>query len=145
MNNTNKKIAYILFSALILSAFSCKNANTNNTYAVEPSKGTSEIQYTKQPKKTVFRNLEVDTTNVFGLWSQDPSAPFADFHISATSFNVVDPDGGGYNPYSLEKNKITVFHKGLKHKGTITYSVNDTLKIKWTDSNFETLYVRVGS
>ncbi|OMP30111.1 hypothetical protein [Mangrovimonas sp. DI 80] len=145
MIKTKEKITYILFSVLILSAFSCKNANTNNVYAVKPSKGESEIQYTKQPERTVFRNLEVDTTKIFGLWSQDPTAPFADFHISATSFNVVDPDGGGLNPYSLEKNKITVFHKGLKHKGTITYSVNDTLKIKWTDSDFEMLYVRVGN
>lgn len=92
---TKAKIASILFSALILSAFSCKNANTYNPYAVKSSKGSSEIQYTKQPERTIFRNLEVDTTKIFGLWSQDPTVPFADFHISAISFNVVDPDGGG--------------------------------------------------
>jgi hypothetical protein len=148
-----KKITYILISILTLNNFSCKNEKKNNapvlklettfkkdSIALDYS-GKREIESIKQPVKTIFRNLEVDTTKVFGTWSQDPTAPFSDFHITAKSFNIFDFEGKSDIQYMLDKNEITFFHKDKRHKGIITSTKNDTLKIKWTYNSTETEYV----
>ena len=102
----------------------------------------SEIENIERPEKTIIRNLAIDTTKVFGIWTQDPNGPHADFWLTAKSFLVVDYDGDGHMPYILDGNKITIFYNDFIQKGKITSTKNDTLKIKWADIEFETEYVK---
>lgn len=150
-----KKTTYIIILILVLNNFSCKNEKKNkalilglettlktDTIAVS-NYSKSEIKNSKQLEESIFRNLEVDTTKVFGAWTQDPTAPFADFYITAKSFHILDFDSENDIPYMLDKNQIIFFYKGNRHKGIITSTENDTLKIKWTDIDFETKYMRI--
>lgn len=150
-----QKLNYILTISLFLTIISCKNERTNNSLILKLktelktdsttiySSGNREIVNNEQPEKTIFLNLEIDTTKLFGTWIQDPTAPFADFHVSKKSFNIVDYDGEGEIPYILEKKEIIVFYRNAGHKGIITSTENDTLKIKWSDNEKETGYVKI--
>jgi len=150
-----QKLNYILTISLFLTIFSCKNERTNNSPILNLktelrtdstaiySAGTSEIVNIEQPEKTIFLDLEIDTTKLFGTWIQDPTAPFADFHVTKESFNIVDFDGEGEMPYILEKNEIIVFYRNVGHKGIITSTKNDTLKIRWSDNEKEIGYVKI--
>ena len=141
--------------ALIVLIFSCRNervtdnitfqneTKTNLNSKNEVSSRQIELNQIKQPNKTVFRNLKIDTTKLFGLWSQDPTAIFADFNLTATSFNIVEYEGKEIEPYILDKNKITVFYQDKPHIGVITLNKYDTLKIKWTRTGLETVYIKI--
>ena len=141
--------------ALIILTFSCRHERVtdnitfeNETKANRNSKNEVrsrqiELNQIKQPNKTVFRNLKIDTTKLFGLWSQDPTAIFADFNLTATSFNIVEYEGKEIEPYILDKNKITVFYQDKPHIGVITLNKYDTLKIKWTRTGLETVYIKI--
>lgn len=149
-----KKITFIIISILVLNNYACKNnkknkalilglettSKTNSITVFNYNKG--EIKNSEQLGKTIFRNLEVDTTKVFGMWAQDPTAPFADFYITAKLFHILDFDSESGIPYMLDKNQISFFYKGNRHTGIIISTKNDSLKIKWTDIDFETKYVR---
>jgi len=166
-----KKLNYILIATLILMSISCKNekkkdtlnletetelktdsveaynelANTENKKTLtisEYNTDNSEIENINRPEKTIIRNLEIDTTKAFGIWTQDPNGPHADFWLTKKSFYIVDYDGDGAMPYILDKNKITVFYNDFIQKGTITSTENDILKIKWSDIDKETEYVK---
>ena len=141
--------------ALIILIFSCRHERVidnitfeNETKANRNSKNEVSLRQIepnqiKQPNKTVFRNLKIDTTKLFGLWSQDPTAIFADFNLTATSFNIVEYEGKEIEPYILDKNKITVFYQDKPHIGVITLNKYDTLKIKWTRTGLETVYIKI--
>ena len=141
--------------ALIVLIFSCRHervtdnitfqneTKTNLNSKNEVSSRQIELNQIKQPNKTVFRNLKIDTTKLFGLWSQDPTAIFADFNLTAMSFNIVEYEGKEIEPYILEKNKITVFYQDKPHIGVITLNKYDTLKIKWTSTVLETVYMKI--
>ena len=141
--------------ALIILIFSCRHERVidnitfeNETKANRNSKNEVSLRQIepnqiKQPNKTVFRNLKIDTTKLFGLWSQDPTAIFADFNLTATSFNIVEYEGKEIEPYILDKNKITVFYQDKPHIGVITLNKYDTLKIKWTSTVLETVYMKI--
>ncbi len=101
-----------------------------------------EIENIERPEKTIIRNLEIDTTKAFGIWVKDPNGPHADFWLTAKSFYVVDYDGDGKMPYILDKNKISIFYNDFVQKGVITSTETDTLKIKWSDMEKETEYVK---
>ena len=101
-----------------------------------------EIENINRTKKTIIRNLEIDTTKAFGIWTQDSYGPHADFWLTAKSFYVVDYDGDGAMPYILNKNKITIFYNDFVQTGIITSTETDTLKIKWSDMKKETEYVK---
>ena len=149
-----KKITLIIISILVLNNYACKNNKRNKALilGLETTLKTNsitvfnynkrEIKSSEQLKESIFRNLEIDTTKIFGIWTQDPTAPFADFYITAKSFNILDFDSESDIPYMLDKNQISFFYKGNRHKGIITSTENDSLKIKWTDIDFETKYVR---
>lgn len=167
-----KKLSYISILILTLILFSCKNtkesdslnskaetelktdsisnaynelANTQNrkTHTIsEYNTDNPEVENIKRPEKTIIRNLEIDTSNVFGIWTQDPNGPHADFWLTAKSFYVVDYDGNGDMPYILDKNEITIFYNDFIQKGIISSAEKDTLKIKWNDIDVETEYVR---
>ena len=120
-------------------------ANTQNRKALtisEYNTDNSEIKNIERPEKTIIRNLAIDTTKVFGIWTLDPNGPHADFWLTAKSFYVVDYDGDGAMPYILDKNEITIFYNDFVQKGVITSTENDTLKIKWSDIEKETEYVK---
>ena len=149
-----QKLNYTLMITLILIICSCKNAKNNNAHILKLETelktdsiaahniNKRKVENIKQPEKTIFRNIEIDTTKLFGTWIQDSTAPFADFHVSRESFNIVDYDGGGEMPYILEKNEIIVFYRKSSHKGIITSTENDTLKIKWSGLEDVTEYVK---
>lgn len=119
------------------------NPDKKETFTIsEYNTDNPEIKSIKRPKKTIIRNLEIDTTQAFGIWTQDPKAPHADFWFTSKSFYIVDYDGNGAMPYILDKNKITIFYKDFVQNGIITSTENDTLKIKWADFDIETQYVR---
>jgi len=141
--------------ALIVLIFSCRHervtdnitfkneTKTNLNSKNEVSSRQIELNQIKQPNKTVFRNLKIDTTKLFGLWSQDPTAIFADFNLTSTSFNIVEYEGKEKEPYILDRNKITVFYQDKPHIGVITLNKFDTLKIKWTSTRLETIYIKI--
>ena len=162
------KINYIIaFFTLILTSVSCKNekkndslnlkteikadsvdnalANTQNKKTlsiIESNTDNLKIKNIERPGKTIIKNLEIDTTKAFGIWIQDPNGPHADFSFTAKSFYVVDYDGDGAMPYILDKNHISIFYNDFIQKGVITSTENDTLKIKWTDMDNVTEYVK---
>ena len=142
---------YISILILALSCLSCKNEvekqpkNPNIELEIKKDSdntGSIEIDNIDRPEKTILRNLEIDTTEAFGIWAQDPNGPHADFWLTAKSFFVADYDGDGEMPYILDKNTITIFYDDFIQKGLITSTVNDTLKIKWSDNENETEYVK---
>lgn len=124
-----KKITYIIISIIILNNFACKNEKKNKALilGIETTLktdsiavfnyGKREIKNSEQLGKTIFRNLEVDTTKVFGIWTQDPTAPFADFYITAKSFHILDFDIESDIPYMLDKNQISFFTKAIGIQG----------------------------
>jgi hypothetical protein len=167
-----KKLNYISILVLILINISCKIEKKNDVPNLKTemeiktdsiSESYDEIAYPsngrihtisefntdieiikniKRPEKTIFRNLEIDTTQAFGIWVQDPDGPDADFRLDAESFYVVDYDGNGAMPYILDKNEITIYFNDFIYKGIIKSTQNDTLKIKWSDADFESHYVK---
>jgi hypothetical protein len=141
--------------ALIVLIFSCRNERVTDNITFQNETKTTlnsknevssrqiELNQIKQPNKTVFRNLKIDTTKLFGLWSQDPTAIFADFNLTSTSFTIVGYKGKEKEPYILDRNKITVFYQDKPHIGVITLNKYDTLKIKWTSTGLETIYIKI--
>lgn len=166
-----KKRKYISILLLMLISISCKNekhdeemdtemrlvlktdtleAGIEGTYPNKKeqlivSKYNSEypeIENIKRPEKTIIKNLEIDTTEAFGIWTQYPNEPHADFWLNSESFFIVDYDGDGAMPYILDKNSITIFSDDFVQTGIIISTKNDTLKIKWSDLDKETIYVK---
>ncbi|WP_042506174.1 hypothetical protein [Algibacter lectus] len=160
------KLKPYMFYCLILISISCKHgnkkdalnleaetelkidsmeANLNNKKSLTSSEYNtdySEIENIERPEKTIIRNLAIDTSKAFGIWTQDPNGPHADFWLTEKSFYVVDYDGDGAMPYILDKNEITIFYKDFVQKGRITSTENDTLKIKWSDNEQATEYLK---
>ena len=108
----------------------------------ENSMDDPETENIKRPEKTIIRNLAVDTAKVFGIWAQDPNGPHADFWLTSESFYVVDYDGDGTMLYILDEKEIMIFYNDFVQKGIITSTKNDTLKIRWSDFDIETEYVK---
>ena len=120
-------------------------ANLNNKKPLTNSEYNTDysgIKNIERPEKTIIRNLAIDTTKAFGIWTQDPNGPHADFWLTEKSFYVVDYDGNAEIPYILDKNEITIFYKDFVQKGIITSTENVTLKIKWSDNEHVTEYVK---
>ena len=120
-------------------------ANSENKKIItisEYNTDNSKIKNIERPEKTIIRNLAVDTTKVFGIWTQNPNGPHADFWLTKKSFYVVDYDGDGAMPYILDKNEITIFYNDFIQKVIITSTENNILKIKWSDIENETEYVK---
>lgn len=116
------------------------NRETHTTS--EYNSDINELENIKRPEKTIIRNLEVDTSKLFGIWAKEPDGPHADFWITNESFYVVDYDGNGDMPYILDKNKITIFYNDFIQQGFITSLKIDTLKIRWVEMDTETKYMK---
>ncbi len=129
-----KKI-FILVFFIALSFLSC---NVKKEQANTEKENTDSLSRPNQP---TFRNLEVDTTELFGVWVQYKNAPHADFWINKKHIFLVhyaNPE----HIYILDKNEITIFYDDVTSKGTIISTKNDTLKIKWEYSDETTEYIR---
>ena len=119
------------------------NSDKRETFTIsEYNTDNPEIENIKRPKKTIIRHLAIDTAQAFGIWTQDPKGPHADFWLTAKSFLVVDYDGDGHMPYILDGNKITIFFNDFIQEGIINSTENDTLKIKWSDIDVEIEYMK---
>lgn len=120
-------------------------ANTEKEKTITISEYNSdnkEIENIKRPEKSIIRNLEIDTTQAFGIWTRFPEDQNAEFRLDSESFFIADYDGNGAMPYILDKNEITIFYNDFIKKGVITSTENNTLKIKWADMDYESKYVK---
>lgn len=111
-------------------------------YTISEYNTDLETENIGRPEKTIITNPTVDTIHLFKIWTLDPDGPHADFWLKRTEFYVVDYDGNGAMPYILDKNKITIYYNDFVQQGIITSTENDTLKIKWSDFDTETEYVK---
>ncbi|MFY0599910.1 MAG: hypothetical protein JXR03_09590 [Cyclobacteriaceae bacterium] len=84
-----------------------------------------------RPNRPVFRNIKVDTSELFGVWTQDLTYPNAEFLMSEKYYYIADYDGDGRIPYILEENLLTVFFEYEKSTGKIEKVGNDSLLILW--------------
>ncbi|MEQ9303764.1 MAG: hypothetical protein RJQ14_07595, partial [Marinoscillum sp.] len=101
---------------------------------------------TGRPNRPIFRKLEVDTSQLFGVWTQDLSYPAAEFMLSKKYYLIADYDGNGATPYILDKDILTVFFENGTKVGRINRTKNDTLSITWNykdpEQSYEIIYFR---
>ena len=148
--DTSKKSTSVINEKINIKKDTISNENdqlvdkqTREEYTLsEYNSDSTKTENIKRPEKSIIRNLEIDTTNAFGIWALDPDGPHADFLLDKDSFFVTDYDGDGSMPYILDKNEITVFYNDFIQTGIIDASVKDTLKIKWKDYEEEIIYVK---
>ncbi len=157
---------YLNIIAVILLLNSCSNPNSKTTNketpidtvtveqtiptepTLEPDTASEQeideepvtFDSTGKPSRPVFRNLQVDTSQLFGVWTQDLSYPTAEFMLSKKYYLIADYDGNGATPYILDKDILTVFFEYGKSVGRINRTENDTLSITWDNEDPEQSY-----
>ncbi|KIA94696.1 hypothetical protein OA93_19615 [Flavobacterium sp. KMS] len=148
---------YLLFISILILV-SCKkseNIEKNNTRNVVSQEESSTInnavsdenadiedkQNIGVPKESRIIKSKFDTKLLFGIWTNDPEGPHADFDLSKKSFYVVDYDGDGDMPYLINEDSIKVYYNNFISIGIIQNVTKDTLKIDW-DKNGITVYSR---
>jgi hypothetical protein len=142
-DNLNSKTETELKTDSVNAYNQLANTKKRKTFTISKyNTDNPEIENIERPEKSIIRNLKIDTAQAFGIWIQDPSGPHADFWFTKKSFLVVDYDGDGHMPYILDGNEITIFYNDFIQKGEITSTKNNSLKIKWSDSDVETKYVK---
>ncbi|MFY0605610.1 MAG: hypothetical protein JXR10_02775 [Cyclobacteriaceae bacterium] len=82
---------------------------------------------TGRPSQPVFRNLQIDTSKLFGVWTIDASFPNADFLIDKDKYYIADFDGDPYIPYILEGDSLTLFFEWGKETSRISLPTSDLL------------------
>lgn len=101
---------------------------------------------TGKPSRPEFRNLQVDTAELFGVWTQDLSYPTAEFILSKEDYYIADYDDNGSIPYIIEGDLLTVFFEHGESTGKISQTANDTLTIIWDygdpEQEYEITYFR---
>lgn len=154
-NNTMKK--QLLFICLILF-ISCKKtetinkvnienqiSNQNNNIALETISKKNSIVESQQnienPKRSKIINSKFELELLFGIWTNDPKGPHADFDLNEKYFYVVDYDGNGDMPYIINQDTIKVFYKDFTSIGIINNVTKDSLLIDW-DGNGISKYVK---
>lgn len=88
------------------------------------------------------KEINIDTSLLYGVWAFDIYDPHAVFLISKDKFQFADIDRFGIVDYDLDGNELTIYNKGFIQWGKITSITKDSLKIKWRDTEIETKYVR---
>ncbi|MGL1888401.1 MAG: hypothetical protein OCD76_17930 [Reichenbachiella sp.] len=101
-----------------------------------------KLDSTGRPSRPIFKNTQVDTTELFGIWTVDPTGPHADFWLTKDSYYVVDYDGDGDMPYILDGRTLTIFFEHGKQVLEILSTSNDTLRTFSKEYEYETLYIR---
>ena len=93
-NGLNSNTKYELKTDSINAYNELANSDKKETFTIsEYNTDNSEVENIKRPEKTIIRNLEIDTTQAFGIWTQNPDGPHADFWLTSESFYVADYDG----------------------------------------------------
>lgn len=92
--------------------------------------------------KPTFKDLAVDTTELFGIWTIDPDGPHADFWLTKDSYYIVDYDGNGHKTYELNGRTLTLFLEDGEYAMEILSTDNDTLRTYNEEYNSETVYTR---
>ncbi len=78
-----------------------------------------------------FKNIEIDTTLLFGVWALQP--PGADAHFRITQNEFYDVDDFQSSDYSIIGNKINIKDNNNYLNGTILNVSKDSLKIYWKE------------
>lgn len=112
-------------------SFTISDFNTDN----------EEIKNIDRPSVSTVSTI-LDTAILFGIWTNDPDGPHADFWLTNKSFFVVDYDGDGDMPYELTENKLKIYYNDFIQEGKIISVDKDTLKIMWKDFDNISNYVR---
>lgn len=92
--------------------------------------------------KPTFKDLAVDTTELFGIWTIDPDGPHADFWLTKDSYYIVDYDGNGHMTYELNGRTLTVFFEDGKQIMDIISTSNDTLRTFSNEYEVEYVFTR---
>ncbi|RKR08777.1 hypothetical protein C8C83_0365 [Flavobacterium sp. 90] len=94
-----------------------------------------------RPKQSKIITSKFDLKLLFGIWTNDPNGPHADFELTKKSYYIVDYDGDGDMPYVINQDTIKVYYNDYTSVGIIKNATKDTLKIDW-DENGITNYTR---
>jgi hypothetical protein len=143
--NKMKKLLFLLF---IFSLLSCQNREKKPTKINKKIVETQDTivqkttKFFKKPNKPIFKNLKIDTTYLFGIWTENRNNPHADFLINKNEFYVVDYDGDGSFPFIINENVIEVFYNDFSQQGLIYSTSKDSLIIMWNDNEIENKYIR---
>ncbi len=92
--------------------------------------------------KSTFKDLAIDTTELFGVWTIDPDSPHADFWLTKDSYYIVDYDGNGHMNYELNGRTLTVFIADDKQVMDIISTSNDTLRTYSNEYEVEYVFTR---
>ncbi len=142
----------------VLIAISCKKKESAKETNIENStlpkienrivetvsEKNTDIESTQnidRPKLSKIVKSKFDIKLLFGIWTNDPEGPHADFELSKKSFYVVDYDGNGDMPYIINEDSLKVYYNDFVSVGIIKKVTKDTLKIDW-DENGITNYVK---
>ena len=92
--------------------------------------------------KPTFKDLAVDTTELFGVWTIDPEGPHADFWLTKDSYYIVDYDGNGHVNYELNGRTLKIFFEEGEQVMEIISTSNDTLRTYSNEYEIEYLFTR---
>jgi hypothetical protein len=74
------------------------NTDKRETFTISDyNTDNPEVENIQRPAKSLL-STTIDTALLFGIWTNDPNGPHADFQFSSKSFYVVDYDGDGNRP-----------------------------------------------
>ena len=153
----------ILVIFFLLSACSDLNSKTTNeepsTYTVSPQHNQKRETKSKQkieeisiveehikfdstgkPSHPVIRNLQIDTSKLFGVWANEHSYPNAAFSIDKDDYYIADFDGDPVVQYILDGDSITLFFEWGKKTSRISIPKPDLLIM--TDEDGQTYQYR---
>jgi hypothetical protein len=128
LNNAKRKIMKKLdFSAvifLILSSCAGKESNVENEIITDTPEKSLEIitlpklvvpekdfnlDLTEKPDHPIFSNLQIDTSQLFGIWTSDIDNPNATFLINKNEYYIADFEGDPVVQYILNRASIYLF------------------------------------
>lgn len=92
--------------------------------------------------KPTLKNQDIDTAELFGIWTIDPEGPHADFWLTKDSYYIVDYDGNGHMTYELDGRTLTVNFDDGPYVVNILSTANDTLRVYNKEYDSETVYTR---
>ncbi len=148
-----KKYLFLICALIVISCGkkeSVKQASINNQTSQKKeiiktasSKNTDieSVQNTDRPKQSKIITSKFDPDLLFGIWTNDPNGPHADFELTKKSYYIVDYDGDGDMPYVINQDTIKVYYNDYTAVGIIKNATKDTLKIDW-DQNGITNYTK---
>jgi hypothetical protein len=89
-----------------------------------------------------FINIEVDTSQLFGIWTQDPTGPHADFMLTDKSYYIVDSEVDGNMNYILEGKILKIITNDGDYSYEIISTGTDSLVMANTEYGIEMVYTK---